>query len=290
MRAVLLLIGLLSALLVHADEAVIKKIHDEPKVRGSIIASMLEIHENPLLLHLYDTNYIIYTLSSRRNNGIISADGQKKSLDKHEAMFQLSFGFPLWRGILGNNSVLGASYTQRSWWQVANRKESSPFRETNYEPQVFLAWATDYSFAGWRLREMEFGINHQSNGRSTLNSRSWNRGYMRLMAQQGDWQLDLKPWFRFPEATGKDDNADIMKYMGYYRAAVGYTWGDNVISFEGRYNWNTGYGRAQLGWSYPIGRNVRFYTQIASGYGESLLDYNLRQTRAGIGVMLNDIL
>ena len=63
--------------------------------------------------------------------------------------FQLSLAFPLWRGILGDNSLLGASYTQKSWWQLSNSKESAPFRETNYEPQLFLGFATDYQFAGW---------------------------------------------------------------------------------------------------------------------------------------------
>ncbi|XNM86142.1 phospholipase A [Escherichia coli] len=31
--------------------------------------------------------------------------------------------------MLGPNSVLGASYTQKSWWQLSNSEESSPFRE-----------------------------------------------------------------------------------------------------------------------------------------------------------------
>jgi phospholipase A1 len=85
---------------------------------------------------------------------------------KDEVKFQLSLAFPLWRGILGPNSVLGASYTQKSWWQLSNSKESAPFRETNYEPQLFLGFATDYEFAGWTLRDVEMGFNHDSNGRS----------------------------------------------------------------------------------------------------------------------------
>ncbi len=51
-------------------------------------------------------------------------------------------------------------------WQLSNSKESSPFRETNYEPQLFLGFATDYRFAGWTLRDVEMGYNHDSNGRS----------------------------------------------------------------------------------------------------------------------------
>jgi phospholipase A1 len=72
--------------------------------------------------------------------------------------FQLSLAFPFWRGILGPNSVLGASYTQKSWWQLSNSGESSPFRETNYEPQLFLGFATDYEFAGWTLRDVEWAL------------------------------------------------------------------------------------------------------------------------------------
>ena len=41
----------------------------------------------------------------------------------------------------------------------------------------FLGWATDYQFAGWTLREIETGFNHESNGRAEPTSRSWNRVY-----------------------------------------------------------------------------------------------------------------
>lgn len=46
---------------------------------------------------------------------------------------------------------------------------------------------------------------------------------------------------------------------------------------------------AELGWSFPITKHVRFYTKVFSGYSESMIDYNHRQTRYGVGVMLNDI-
>ncbi|WP_417653488.1 phospholipase A, partial [Escherichia coli] len=39
----------------------------------------------------------------------------------------------------------------------------------------------------------------------------------------------------------------------------------------------------------PVTKHVRLYTQVYSGYGESLIDYNFNQTRVGVGVMLNDI-
>lgn len=276
--------------LVQAQEATIEKIHDAPSVRGSVIANMLQEHDNPFMLYPYDTNYLLYTYTDRINTKAIQSYDWANDAHKDEVQFQISLGFPIWRGIVGDNSLLGASYTQRSFWQAFNSDASAPFRETNYEPQLFLAWATDYELAGWTLREVEFGFNHDSNGRSDPTSRSWNRGYARFMAQTGNWQVDVKPWFRISESAKNDDNPDITKYMGYYRLKVAYALGDSVFSVNGGYNWNSGYGGAELGWSYPLTRHVRFYTQVFNGYGESLIDYNFKQTRVGVGIMLNDIL
>lgn len=136
---------------------------------------------------------------------------------------------------------------------------------------------------------METGLNHESNGRSDPTSRSWNRVYARLMAENGNWMVEVKPWYRLPESENNDDNPDITKYMGYYRLTVGYQWGESIFSVRSNYNWNSGYGGAELGWSYPMTDHVRFYTQVFSGYGESLIDYNHRQTRVGVGVTLNDL-
>lgn len=99
---------------------------------------------------------MIYTNTSDLNKEAISTYNWSENARKDEVKFQLSLAFPLWRGILGPNSVLGASYTQKSWWQLSNSKESSPFRETNYEPQLFLGFATDYRFAGWTLRDVRW--------------------------------------------------------------------------------------------------------------------------------------
>ena len=273
----------------QAQEATVREVHDAPAVQGSSIANLLGKHDNPFVLYPYESNYLLYTLTSDMNKEAIESYDWADKAKKDEVKFQLSLAFPLWRGILGDNSVLAASYTQRSWWQLSNRGASSPFRETNYEPQIFLGWATDYSFAGWTLRDIELGLNHQSNGRSDPTSRSWNRVYARLMAENGNLLAEIKPWYRLPDGESNDDNPDIPKYMGYYRAKLGYRVGNSVFSVQGNYNWNSGYGGAELGWSYPISEHVRFYTQVFSGYGESLIDYNHRQTRVGVGVTLNDL-
>lgn len=113
---------------VYAQEATVKEVHDAPAVRGSIIANMLQEHDNPFTLYPYDTNYLIYTQTSDLNKEAIASYDWAENARKDEVKFQLSTAFPLWRGILGPNSVLGASYTQKSVATV-NSEESSPFRE-----------------------------------------------------------------------------------------------------------------------------------------------------------------
>lgn len=287
----MMLAGLLAVpAAVQAEEATIKQVHDKPQVKGSIIANMLVEHDNPFTLYPYDTNYLLYTETSDVNKEAIQSYSWADDARKDEVKFQLSLAFPIIRGIAGDNSVLGMSYTQRAWWQAFNRSASSPFRETNYEPQLFVGWATDYQWGDWTLRDIETGFNHQSNGRSDPTSRSWNRVYARLMAQNGNFQAQIKPWYRIPESSSKDDNPDITKYMGYYEAQVGYEWGESIFTAKGHYNWNTGYGGGELGWSYPMTKTLRFYTQLYSGYGESMIDYNFNQTRFGVGIMLNDFM
>lgn len=228
--ACLLALVALPAGVLAQDAPVNKQVHDAPVVRGSIIANLLQDHDNPFLLYPYESNYLLYTWTSDLNKEAIRSYDWAENARKDEVKFQLSLAFPLWRGILGENSLLGASYTQKSWWQLSNSKESAPFRETNYEPQLFLGFATDYSFAGWTLRDVEMGYNHDSNGRSDPTSRSWNRLYTRLMAQNGNWLVEVKPWYVIGST---DDNPDITKYMGYYRLKVGYQLGDAILSAQG---------------------------------------------------------
>ena len=90
---------------VYAQEATVKEVHDAPAVRGSIIANMLQEHDNPFTLYPYDTNYIIYTQTSDLNKEAIASYDWAENARKDEVKFQLSLAFPLWRGILGPNSV-----------------------------------------------------------------------------------------------------------------------------------------------------------------------------------------
>ena len=49
-------------------------------------------------------------------------------------------------------------------------------------------------------------------------------------------------------------------------------------------------GAVEAGWSFPLGNYpyLKGYIQYFYGYGESLIDYDRRVNRIGIGISLND--
>ena len=211
-----------------------------------------------------------------------------------EAKFQVSFkvkladiddtvpGFP--------ELAVWAGYTQQSQWQIYNPRESRPFRETNYEPELMVAAPRNVDVFGWRWRLLVLGINHQSNGRAEPLSRSWNRVYAQFGFEQGNFAVLLRPWIRISEERSKDDNPDITQFMGHGDATVTYAYGGHTFSAGGRYRPSSGKGAIQLNWHFPLQRGVRGYVQAFTGYGESLIDYNAKQSTIGVGISLADVL
>jgi phospholipase A1 len=211
-------------------------------------------------------------------------------LQRVEAKFQVSFKVKLADFSEFGGAALWAGYTQQSHWQLFNSGESRPFRESDYEPELMLALHPDVEALGWRWRLLVVGFNHQSNGRDEPLSRSWNRVYAQFGVERGNLAFLLRPWWRIPERASDDDNPDINRYFGYGDVVGVYKLGAHSLSALARYNIATGRGALQLGWQFPIARRVRGYLQAFSGYGESLIDYNLRQTTIGVGVSLADYL
>ncbi len=200
---------------------------------------------------------------------------------------------------------LWLAYTQQSWWQAFAASDSRPFRESNYQPEVIVAlrpelFGVDNDGNGFAWRLLNFGVSHLSNGQSGAASRSWNRvyaeaGFERDWKEGGQLALLARGWYRIGEDPGDDDNPGITDYLGHGELRAIYRRGDYQLNAMARGNLRTGKGSGELAFAFPLvppseARAFPFkgYVQVFTGYGESLLDYNWRQTTIGIGFMLND--
>lgn len=244
---------------------------------------------NPFALSSYRRNYMlpISYNSASMNREHFDQLGSGASPDTTENKFQISLKTHLWSSPFGVDGDLYGAYTQISWWQAYNRQASSLFRETNYEPALFISLNSNRSVWGWQNTHNDIGFVHQSNGRADELSRSWNRVFLESHFRNGDWYFKVRPWWRVPESRYDDDNPNIEHYLGYADATVGYKRNEHEVTWTLRGNPMQGTVSHQIDYSFPMWHKIHGYLQYYNGYGESLVDYDQRVNRIGIGLSFN---
>ena len=226
-----------------------------------------------------------------------------RDFQKHEMHIQLSLRTKLAKGIFANSpdamDSLWLGYTQRSNWQLFNGDLSRPFRTTDHEPELMYVYPINRALpGGWTWRYAGIGVVHQSNGQSLPLSRSWNRAYLMTgLELDKRFMVQARIWKRFNEGASRDDNPRISDYVG--RAELATVWqvnADHTLAATLRSSLgHTTRGSARLEWFRTIGRNLaggpanlRFHTQLFTGYGDSLIDYNRKRTVLTVGFSLLD--
>lgn len=219
------------------------------------------------------------------------------NLQSNEVKLQLSLRTKLIEDVLLDGDIWVA-YSQTSLWQAWNSDDSSPFRSTNYKPEVFyvLPWKEKWDIipGDATVRLAKFGLAHESNGQRKPDSRSWNYVYFGAAAEWGPviWETTWKQ--RVNETGDNDDNPDLIRYRGNFENR--FSWRQNLSTYSltrvtRELSWDR--GSWQLDFTHPINSDkpdgLRFYIQFFSGYGETLIDYNHRQNRIGIGFLLLNI-
>jgi len=242
------------------------------------------ILSNPLGIVFYNPNYIMpFYYTWKPDQSVYAGETPNdQPIDRKDFKAQISFLVPLWHDVAKIHTLdLNFAYTQLFYWQFY--VSSQYFRETNYEPEVFLSWQPSTRLL------TKFGIVHQSNGKGGSMERSWNRIYLDLIFSGEHWIFSVKPWILiFKPRSSNIHNPDIADYLGHERFVFAYKFPYSTISLTVR-NIERPRRTTFIGdITFPITKHISGYIQGFSGYGQSLIEYDHRTNAAGIGISLSD--
>jgi outer membrane phospholipase A len=206
---------------------------------------------------------------------------------KANAQIQLSFKLRLYEPADKNSrrflDNLYFGYTQPAFWDLT--AESKPFLDTNYIPSFFYyVPKTDWRVGGNQVG-IATGYEHESNGKYGVDSRSIDTLFVRPYFNFGDtrdfyWTFSPKIYTYIE----KSENPDIGKYRGY--GDFRFTYGKNddwQAAWILRKGTKSSAFSSDLQGTYPLnklfpGLSGYLMAQYFTGYGETLLDYNKRES------------
>lgn len=205
-----------------------------------------------------------------------------------DAKFQLSFK----QRLSNKPSILGAypylTYTQKSFWKVY--KASSPFEESNYNPGLMLLKPVfrENQFFG----VLTFAIEHESNGRDSIYSRSLNTvsiEFTRFFSPQ--LIVSVKAWVPFLI----DNNPSLPKYIGYGEAHLQWVVNKDRLFFDLTVRKGADWdfkGSINTGISYRLTKkaNQLITLQWWQGYSESLIDFKSERGMLRVGFVFKPTL
>lgn len=228
-----------------------------------------------------------YDINSPTQDNVRASKDYLQHLD---SKLQISMKTKLAQDVFDTNADVWLGYTQQSYWQVYNGKNSRPFRSSDYQPEIFLTQPIKGNLPGnGSLRLLGAGLVHESNGQSDPLSRSWNRIYAMAGTEWGKLTVIPRLWLIANENSKDSDNPDIGDYMGYGDVRWLYPLNDqSTVGGVMRYNPSSNKGAIQVDYAYPLTGGMKAILQVFHGYGENIQDYNHKSTNVGIGIMFND--
>jgi phospholipase A1 len=211
------------------------------------------------------------------------------------AKFQFGFKYQL----ISDYSQLGKkapalkgfhfAYMQTSLWDLSS--PSAPFFDSSYKPEFLYLWnrAIGGQPDDWFRLDLQTGLQHESNGKGGVDSRSLNIAYFRPTLAFGgtnDLRFSLQPrvWGYLGDLS---DNPDLAEYRGYFDLRATVAWKDLHLSALGRLGKDGENHSVQFDLTYPCPwSSVYLHMQYFTGYGESLLRYQQRSDVLRFGISL----
>lgn len=224
---------------------------------------------------LYKDNYFIFGPSI----------GPRMTKENTNVKFQISIAQKLTRSTLPWGTYLYLFYSQKCFWNVL--ENSMPMTDLNFNPGIGL---TKPLFVKNRyIGKVSLIIEHESNGRDSIWSRSWNKVSLsaNIMLSR-NLMVHGKLWI--PIVDGMN-NQDILKYSGIFQT------GFQAITNNRRFNFGVTLVKRQ-GWNLNFNTivdvsfrilksdNQFLYLQYYNGYGEGLLDYKQFHSQLRLGLLI----
>lgn len=229
----------------------------------------------------HNANYFL-PISYRYDDNYGDVNGHETR--RIESEFQVSLKYDFAANFFKFREIYSVAYTQKSFWQ--SYSDSAFFRESNYNPEVFVTIPTSEIGDGRLLKGIRMGVAHESNGRGAQDERSWNYFNTSLFFQYNILLAELKLWARLPDAN--DYNPELIDTMGHGYLKIAIPYKKNLLDMKIRDNFNSK-GSVELNYSYPMSSrdDLFFYIKFFNGYGESLIDYDNHVKKVGVGFSIS---
>ncbi len=222
---------------------------------------------------LYKDNYFIFG----------PPVGPKPTRENTNIKFQISIAQRLTRSTLPWGTYLYLFYTQKCFWNVL--ENSMPMTDLNFNPGVGIT--KPFFVKNRYIGKMTLLIEHESNGRDSIQSRSWNRVALAANVMiTKNLMVHGKIWA--PIVDGMN-NKDIVDYCGFCQ------FGFQVLSDNRRFSGGvTVVPRKHFSFNTTVDLSYRIFKkdnqflflQFFNGYGEGLLEYNKFHSQLRIGLLI----
>lgn len=209
---------------------------------------------------------------------------EKTSKNTADAMFQLSIRQRLTKSYLPFNTFAYLTFTQKSFWNIYAK--SSPFKDNNYNPGIGFG---KYIIKNNQLKGSLFiQIEHESNGKDSLESRSWN--YLSIAFKyfyNPRLTLSSKVWLPYVDGG---ENKDLLDYRGLGTFTVNCITRNHKWWLSAELNPRKGFGNINTTFTAAFriseNQNQYLYARFFNGKGESLIDYNKYAMNIRIGICI----
>ncbi|RRJ91374.1 phospholipase A [Flavobacterium macacae] len=227
------------------------------------------------------------SFSMHKDNYFLTGIPLNESTTRENAdvKYQVSFKQRLSRKPIIGGFFPYLTYTQKAFWDIY--ASSKPFAEINFNPGVALV--RPFYLKGKRLTYGSVSLEHESNGRDSIYSRTWNMLAFSLRSQVSPrWIVGLRGWLPIVD---KEDNPNLTKYVGYGEASASYQILPGRLSADAVFRKGTGLinqGSLQTQVNYRPYKKENYYITLQwfVGYTESLIDYQEHKSMLRLGFVL----